>query len=370
MKSISEILGGCQLVFGLSFDIQQVFDGILTFEHRAFIKILQVIEEFLPAYESKTDQLGRKGYEEISMIRSALAKQFFKIPTVTSLRNRLLSDLALRQICGFTAVPSEATFSRKFASLASRKIMEETLGPMVSFYLEGHIVEHISRDSTAIEAREQAKNKKREVIPKGKPGRPKKGSEPKEKKQTVLQKQLEQTAQQAIKELESRCSWGCKRNSQGNPFCWKGYKLHLDVTDNGIPVSAIVTGANVHDSQVAIPLERMTEQRVNHLYSLMDSAYDAKTIRDFITDNGRIPIIDPNKRRKQQRVLSPSEKQRFKIRSTVERSNSHLKDWLIPPKIMVRGTEKVSHCLMTGVLCLAAIKILQYCILPDIRKTA
>lgn len=116
MKSIAEILGGCQLVFGLSFDIQQVFEGILTYEHRAFIKILQVIEEFLPAYESKTDQLGRKGYEEISMIRSALAKQFFKIPTVTSLRNRLLSDLALRQICGFTAVPSEATFSRKFAS--------------------------------------------------------------------------------------------------------------------------------------------------------------------------------------------------------------------------------------------------------------
>lgn len=179
---------------------------------------------------------------------------------------------------------------------------------MVSFYLEGHIVEHISRDSTAIEAREQAKNKKREVIPKGKPGRPKKGSEPKEEKQTVLQKQLEQTAQQAIEELESRCSWGCKRNSQGNPSYWKGYKLHLDVTDNGIPVSAIVTGANVHDSQVAIPLERITEQRVNHLYSLMDSAYDAKTIRDFITDNGRIPIIDPNKRRKQQRVLSSSER--------------------------------------------------------------
>ncbi len=140
------------LVFGLSFDIQQVFEGILTYEHRAFIKILQVIEEFLPAYESKTDQLGRKGYEEISMIRSALAKQFFKIPTVTSLRNRLLCDLALRQICGLAAVPSEATFS-KFASLAHRKIMEETLGPMVSFYLKGHIVEHISRDSTAIGSR-------------------------------------------------------------------------------------------------------------------------------------------------------------------------------------------------------------------------
>ena len=93
MRSIAEILDGCHLVFGLSFDIQQVFEGILTFEQRAFIKILQVIEEFLPAYESKTGLLGRKGYEEITMIRSALAKQFFRIPTVTSLHNRLLSDL-------------------------------------------------------------------------------------------------------------------------------------------------------------------------------------------------------------------------------------------------------------------------------------
>ena len=114
----------------------------------------------------------------------------------------------------------------------------------------------------------------------------------------------------------------------------------------------------------------MSSERITHLYSLMDSAYDAIPIREFIITSGRIPIIDPNKRRKQQRVLSPAEKQRFKIRSTVERSNAHLKDWLIPSKIMVRGPDKVSHCLMTGVLCLAAIKILQYCILPGLQKTA
>ena len=27
MKSITEILGGCQMVFGISFDIQEVFEG-------------------------------------------------------------------------------------------------------------------------------------------------------------------------------------------------------------------------------------------------------------------------------------------------------------------------------------------------------
>jgi hypothetical protein len=47
------------------------------------------------------------------------------------------------------------------------------------------------------------------------------------------------------------------------------------VTDIGLPVTAIVTGANVHDSQAAIPMEKLTEKKVQHLYSLMDAAYDA-----------------------------------------------------------------------------------------------
>lgn len=40
-----------------------------------------------------------------------------------------------------------------------------------------------------------------------------------------------------------------------------------------------------------------TETRVTHLYSLMDSAYDAEPIRSFIVASERIPIIDRNPRR-------------------------------------------------------------------------
>jgi len=63
-------------------------------------------------------------------------------------------------------------------------------------------------------------------------------------------------------------------------------------------------------------------------------------------------------------------KQRFKIRVAVERSNAHLKDWLLPSKIIVRGNKKINFCVMTGVLYLAAIKILQYFILPKLETTA
>ena len=370
MKSISEIIGGCQILFGISFDIQEYFEDLLQADHKTFLHMLRVIEEFLPPIALNYVKRGRKPYEELPMIRSCLVKSFFRIDTVAGLRSRLVTDSCLRKICGFTSVPSEATFSRKYAKYAQDKLMEKTLEPLVTSYNEGYVIDNISRDSTAIEAREKATNKKKEVKPKRPRGRPPKEESPVKKEPTVLQKQLEQSDLKSIQELNKECSWGCKRNSQGNNNYWKGYKLHLDVTDNGMPISAIVTGANVHDSQVAIPLEQQTGQRITHQYSLMDSAYDAKEIHNFIISQGRIPIIDPNKRRKEKRIFTPEEKHRFKVRSTVERTNGHLKDWLIPSKIMVRGPDKVAHCLMTGVVCLAAIKILQYYILPKIQETA
>lgn len=370
MKSIADILGGCQQLLDLSFDIQDIFEGHLSNEHRSFLHMLRVIEEHTPQWERPYAGRGRKAYADYPMIRAHLSAHFFRCPTMTSLRERLLSDPALRQICGFAGIPSLATFSRRYAEYAGYRIMEKTLEQLVQFYHEGILVGHISRDSTAICARETPVNKKKEVTPKKKKrGRPKKEDES-PKVPSRIEAQLTQSAEEALAELKTACSWGCKRNSQGNRQFWKGYKLHLDVTDMGIPVSAVVTGAHVHDSQAAIPLEKMSEARVTHLYSLMDAAYDAQAIKNYITANQRVALIDPNKRRKESVPMDPAAKKRFKIRSTVERSNAHLKDWLLPTNILVRGHEKVSHCLMTGVVCLAAIKILQYFILPKLEQAA
>jgi len=55
-----------------------------------------------------------------------------------------------------------------------------------------------------------------------------------------------------LAELPHTCDVGGKCNSQGFMSSWIGYKLHLDVADL-IPISAVLTSARVHDSQVAIP---------------------------------------------------------------------------------------------------------------------
>ena len=69
----------------------------------------------------------------------------------------------------------------------------------------------------------------------------------------------------------------------------------------------------------------------------MDSAYDAQDIRTYIAAKGRVAIIEGNKRKGDRgRSLDAAEKQRIKNRRTVERANSHLKDWLLGGKVYVR----------------------------------
>jgi len=75
-------------------------------------------------------------------------------------------------------------------------------------------------------------------------------------------------------------------------------KLHLDINDTGLPISALVTSASLHDSQVAIPLIKQTSSKVNYLYDVMDAAYDAKRINETSRQFGHVPIIDKNARGK------------------------------------------------------------------------
>jgi hypothetical protein len=362
MTTISQILGGAQILLGISYDVQDCFEQYLTEEQRAFLASLRLIGQHQPQLARPAATTGRPAYENEPFFRAFLAKSFFRIPTTDDLRKRLKTDSNLRLICGFTTVPSAATFSRRLTMLAVGEIPNRAMNQLGASFHENRIVGHICRDSTAITAREAPANKKKDVKlkPKPKRGRPKKGKCRPEKKRSRIEHQLKMKPGKAVAELDSACAWGCKTNRQGNVMFWKGYKLHLDVTDRGIPVTAVVTGANVHDSQVAIPMEKWTERKLDFLYSVMDSAYDAAPIIGYIKGKGRVPLIDPNKRHTCQREpFTPAQRERFNIRTTVERANSHLKDWLLPAQVFVRGIAKVTFLLLCGVLMLAAIKVLQ-----------
>src|SRR5437764_11420679 len=167
-----------------------------------------------------------------------------------------------------------------------------------------------------------------------------------------------------VKELTRECDMGAKKNSQGHEQYWRGFKLHLDVADGQIPVSAVLTSASVHDSQVAIPLMTMTSARVVHVYELMDSAYDAESIHAHSKQLNHVPIIAPHGRRgtkkpsQLQKVfpdkpalqLTWAQQERYKTRTMSERVNARLKDEFGASQIRVRGAVKVMAHLMFGVL--------------------
>jgi hypothetical protein len=78
-----------------------------------------------------------------------------------------------------------------------------------------------------------------------------------------LERQREQSAPEALEELPNVCDVGAKKNSKGFQETGIGYKLHADVNDCGLPISVALTAASVHDSQVAIPLMKMSSAKVD-----------------------------------------------------------------------------------------------------------
>jgi hypothetical protein len=172
-------------------------------------------------------------------------------------------------------------------------------------------------------------------------------------------RQVTQEAEEALRDLPVGCDVGAKRNSQGHQETWIGYKLHVDVNDCGLPISAVLTSASVHDSQVAIPLMKTTSGKVDYLYDLMDSAYDAQPIYEVSRGLGHVPLIEKNSRGREGVPMAPHEALRYNERSTSERFNSRLKDEFGGKNVRVRGYEKVKLHLMFGVIALFADQLIK-----------
>jgi hypothetical protein len=324
---------------------------------------------------------GRPPDDRPAIARSFVAKAVLTIPTTSALIERLQIDRALRRICGWerrSEVPSEATFSRAFAEFAAQGLPERVHEQLVRRHLHDHIVGHISRDATEIEAREKPHRRSSDdppppAPPKRKRGRPRKDEVLPPKPLTRIEQQRTQSLDEMRAGLPTQCDVGVKRNSKGFRETWIGYKLHLDTANGIIPIAAILTAASTHDSQVAIPLARTSEQRVVWLYDLMDSAYDAQPIIDDCLAAGRVPVIDRNTRRdtalKAEIAAERARRRLIKIpdptdltyneRTTAERANARIKDEFGGRHLRVRGHLKAFCHLMFGVVALAADSIVR-----------
>jgi len=351
--------------------------GELTGKQQQLIEVLEIaqIETHLP-YVGQVP--GRPPEDRCAIARAFVAKAVYNLPTTEMLLDQLKSDITLRRICGWEKkqdIPSRATFSRAFAEFAESQLAERVHAAIIDTHLGNQLIGHICRDSTAITAREKPEKKavKAEATPPKKRGRPKKGEE-RIKEPTRLEKQSAGMSLSEMKDdLPTACNVGTKRNSKGYKTSWIGYKLHIDAADGGIPVSCLLTSASLHDSQAAIPLAELSNQRVSSCYDLMDAAYDAPQIKQHSESLGHVPLIDENPRGKERKAeveaelkrkrkagYKTSEAIRYNERGTVERVNGRLKDDFGARMVRVKGHAKVMAHLMFGVIALTVDQLMKF----------
>ncbi len=258
-----------------------------------------------------------------------------------SLIEALKTTPNLSRTCGFmrvSDVPDESTFSRAFKEFSYSGLGERVHEAMVERFLKPELVGHANRDATAIKDREKpAKKPSKDKPAPEKRGRPANGECREPKEQTRLEKQRDQSVEQALGELPLLPDRGTKKNSRGFKETWIGYKLHADVHDCGLVISVVLTAASVHNGQVAIPLIKMSRGRVDYLYDVMDTAYDAGPIYETSRRLGHVPIIDKNSRGRETIPMAPHEAARYNERTAVERLNSRIKEEFGANNVMVRG---------------------------------
>ena len=327
---------------------------------------------------------GRPPADRRTLFAAFLAKAIYNLLTTRQLLDRLHHDPQLYRLCGWTTrseIPSEATFSRAFAEFAAANLPHVLHQTLVKITLADRHFDYIARDSTAIEARErlpQDRNpahpanakKKADANQKGnakkKGKRRRGGAHPRAKacqRGPRLKRQQHMTLDQMIADLPVECSIGVKTSSKGHQQYWRGYKLHIDVVSGArIPVSCLLTGANVHDSQAAIPLIEMSARNVRWDCDVMDAAYDAKAIREHCRKRGHqalIPAVQRWVKKGKTVEFTEEEKERYKVRTIVEQINGRLKDEFGGRTIYVRGAIKVRAHLLIGMIALTVDELLR-----------
>ena len=162
--------------------LEQVL-GPLTRKQQQLVQTLEVIriEQMMPP---RSPMPGRPPKDRAAMARAFVAKAVYNMPTTRVLLDRWTAwtpTWPLRRICGWegkSAVPSESVFSRAFAEFADTQLPQRVHEALIRNTHHDRLVGHLSRASTAIEAREKPVAKeKTPPPPKRKRGRPKKGEE-------------------------------------------------------------------------------------------------------------------------------------------------------------------------------------------------
>ena len=107
--------------------------------------------------------IGRKREDRVSIAKAFVAKAVYSFETTKVLIECVRGCKNLRRLCGWEArgdIPSESTFCRAFGEYSHGCLPQKIHEAMVKEHCGDKLVGHVSRDATAIEARETREDDK------------------------------------------------------------------------------------------------------------------------------------------------------------------------------------------------------------------
>ena len=203
----------------------------LSKKEQHFVKVVSLLDLCKHMKEYEGCGVGRKRKSRISLAKAFVAKAVYNFETTDILIEYLKSCKNLRRLCGWEyrwSVASKSTFSRAFSEFTEKELLQKIHEAMIKAHYGLKLAGHVSRDSTAIEAREKPSKKKVSDLPsvkKRKRGRPRKGEKVNPKPSKRLDLQADRILEANLTDLPTLCDVGSKVNSKGYKTSWTGYNF-------------------------------------------------------------------------------------------------------------------------------------------------
>lgn len=229
---------------------------------------------------------GRKGYPRSAYLKALIYKQSANIKYISDLVRDLESRPVLAEMCGFDTgkIPDASQFSRFLAGTNNTDIEE-------LFHSSGKLlVEHkiasldvIIADSKPIKANTKHNN-------------PKNPNRSLDKKKDIKRSPM------ATLSYYSYLKQPCTKKEKEFSWFW-GYRTHVLISKEGIPLIEVTLPNNQTDSKVAKKLlkklVRVYGQKKGRLF-IGDAGYDERELYDFIAEQLKAEAFIPLNKRNQQ----------------------------------------------------------------------
>lgn len=241
---------------------------------------------------------GPKGYQLILRLRLLLYSHLMALFSTRKLRKHLKKRSEMLKLLGFQKLPDRRTIDRWKLHLDSE--FQQLVRLMGDRYLQTKLSEWTILDSTPL-----------------------------------------------IDEFDAEARIG--HNSQG---MFKGFKLHMSCDEFEVPLRAVVTTANVHDSTKAEELLAPTKRTGG------DSGYDAERIKQAVKNMGSKPIFVHNPRREGKAKKKRTPKILRAVRVVIEQCNGFIKSEVMQHAwTRVKGLASKTVFALTAVLAMQAIAL-------------